>query len=192
MSFTVANARAFLATCRTPARCTLCGAVDPPTRMALCYEPMDSAHVLVHDGCTEHTDAQPAAVVLASRKRLDADAAVAVCEAVIALAERLGAAEAERDAERADAVRALDELHRRIDAAEAIAAGSAVLPTEREIAAVDEAGGFWFIAFRGRCAASNAESVRSHVRGAEIGWWQADEARWWPCVGGVIVAREGL
>jgi hypothetical protein len=94
MSFTAADARAFLATCRTPARCILCGAVDPPTRMALCYEPKDSAHLLVHDGCAEHTDTRPAAVVLASRKRLDADKAVAACEAVVALAERLDAAEA--------------------------------------------------------------------------------------------------
>jgi hypothetical protein len=77
----------------------------------------------------------------------------------------------------------------RAEKAEAIVAGSTTLPTEPEIAAVDAAGGYWFIAFRGLCGASNAEGARSHVRGAAMGWWAPDEARWWPCVGGVIVAR---
>lgn len=98
MSFTADDARAFLATCRTPARCTRCGAADPPTRMTLVGDPEDVDVVSVHDGCAGHSDATPAIVTLGSRKLLDTDRAAAACEAVIALTAltaQLAAAEAE-------------------------------------------------------------------------------------------------
>jgi hypothetical protein len=88
---------------------------------------------------------------------------------------------------RAEVARAVE----RAEKAEAILAGSTALPTASEITAVADAGGWWFVALRGRCGVHNAEGVSSHVRGAAMGWWAPDEARWWPCIGGVIVARPG-
>ncbi len=82
-----------------------------------------------------------------------------------------------------DLAMARDSHHARAERAEAIIAGRDVAPTSEELAAHDRGvpmSGWWLCVMRGRPALMRHDAVIGHSNGVTIGWWGANEARWWP------------
>lgn len=76
-----------------------------------------------------------------------------------------------------------DNHHTRASIAEAIIRGRDVAPTSEELAAHDGGAtmsGWWLCVMRGRPSLMRHDAVIGHRNGVTIGWWGANEARWWP------------
>ena len=106
---------------------------------------------------------------------------------------RAEAAEAALDVARADArgwreecdglMSSLETIAWDRDEARAIIHGRDVAPTSEELASHDRGApmsGWWLCVMRGRPSLMRHDAVIGHRNGVTIGWWGANEARWWP------------
>lgn len=103
--------------------------------------------------------------------------------------EALHEALAETDDEARSAGDAQAQLVAERDALRATVDGEA-MPSAEAIEAHAAKDGRWLVLCRARWAVFDVVSARAHRDGVEVGWWRADESRWWPLDGAGLTMRD--